>query len=204
MDKMDEQIMAVKREELFQENHFQGFKPQQPVDFENRILKKFLFMRRGDAENNPDYKQPIGYVLIANPALKKVFAYRRSQSGGEGRLYGKWSWGVGGHIDKIDSADGNPIRASINRELAEEIRAKIINLRVLGYINDDETPVGRVHFGILYLAETDSEDVVPNSAEIAEGRLRTVQELDEIVSSKKHPVEEWSLISLDSLRAALA
>lgn len=204
MGKMDEQIMVVDRKKLFSGNYFQGFSNSRPIDYEQRVLQNFLFMRRGDAEANPEYKQPIGYVLIVNLAMKKIFAYRRSSAGGEGRLYEKWSWGVGGHIDLVDSAGENPIHASIARELEEEVSVKINHLKVLGYINDDSNSVGKVHFGILYIAETDSEEVAPNSDEMAEGRLRTFEELNSINSAPEYDVEEWSRISLEPLRVALA
>ena len=105
MSKEDMEIIVVEKEILFGKEYFEGFKPQYHVDFESRILSNLKSMRRGDAEKDPSHKQPIGYALIINPKTKEVFAYQRSSKDknyGEKRLQGKWSWGVGGHIEPFD------------------------------------------------------------------------------------------------------
>jgi predicted NUDIX family phosphoesterase len=161
-------------------------------------------MVRKDAENDPTYKQPIAYVLIINPELKKVFAYQRSSKGkdyGESRLAGKWSWGVGGHIDKIDEVKGNPIEASMLRELSEEVHLpNITGTKVIGYVNDDSNDVGKVHFCVLYLLETDAEEVKPKASEMAQGKLMGLNELEEILNHPECNVERWSEMAMDPLK----
>ena len=205
--KNEKLIMVVERELLFGEDTFQGFRPHNHVYYEARILKKFTYMKRGLAEQNPAYKQPIGYSIIVNPALKQVFAYQRSSHDakyGEKRLQGKWSWGVGGHIDKIDTEAGNPINASMLRELDEEVElgGKAVP-KILGYINDDSTDVGSVHFGIVNIFETGSKAVKPKDDEIDNGGMRSIEELEKICSSPDFSVEEWSKISLEPLKQYL-
>src|SRR3989344_5938729 len=111
MGKEDEVVMVVPRGLLFKEESFQGFRPQSEnsqIDYEARIIQYHAFMKRGSsqgndpqfAEQNPDYKQPIPYILLVSTA-GKIFAYRRSKQDKdyhEKRLQGKWSWGVGGHV----------------------------------------------------------------------------------------------------------
>lgn len=170
----------------------------------SRIVDNFKYMRRGLAEEDPTHKQPVGYAMVVNPSLKQIFAYQRSAKDSnytEKRLQGKWSWGVGGHIEKFDIENGNPLHASMLRELEEEVYIDgSVNPRVIGYINDDSNAVGTVHFGVLYVVETDSKIVKPKDAEIDNGRLRTIDELEKICSSSDFAVEEWSRISLEPLK----
>lgn len=213
-------IMVVEREKLFGDDFFEkGYKSHSDVNFEKRILDNYSWMRRGDAEVDPSYKQPIGYVLLVNPQEGTVFAYKRStkdEEYGEDRLQGKWSWGIGGHIDKGDEEGGNPIYESMLRELTTEevelVDGDVQNVRVLGYVNDDKQyetdtdkiSVGRVHFGILYVVETDATTVNPKDSEVAEGRMMKLSELEEIFDASKGRdeinVESWSEIAVDPLR----
>lgn len=203
MDKMQKPIMVIKRDTLFSEGAFQGFKPATDLDYSSRILENFEYMPRGLAEQDPNFKQPIGYAVLLNPSLKKIFAYRRSKKDEEyteTRLQGKYSWGVGGHIDKSDA--GNPIHSSLLREIEEEIGLRhdqIQNIRVLGYVNDDENDVGRVHFCILYGIETAVADILPKS-EIMHGKLMTIDELEELVSNPEVEVETWSKIAFGPIK----
>ena len=120
----NQKIIVVERNLLFGDDYFEGFKPTEEVDYESRILQNYTVMRRGsteepedhsegNAELNLGFKQPIGYTLIFNSELGKVFAYQRSSKDheyDEKRLQGKWSWGFGGHIEPLDSSNENPIR----------------------------------------------------------------------------------------------
>ncbi len=204
MGKDDSLIMIVRKQDLFQGNLFQGFSAHHVQDYESRILQNYGFMTRKFAEDDPNYKQPIAYSMIVNPNTEQVFAFQRSQqykNYPEKRLQGKWSWGVGGHIEKTDSKNANPIKDSMSREINEEVKIYgKFDPFVLGYINDDSNKVGEVHFGILYLIETDARKIQPKDPEIAEGRLRTIDELEKICASEEFKVESWSRIALNPLR----
>lgn len=196
-------IMVVDRKTLFGNDHFEGFRPFNEIDYEAKILTNFKYMEEDSADKDPTYKQPIRYVMIVNPTLKKVFAYQRSKQDHETRLRGKWSWGIGGHVEKLDIKSKNPIHTSMLRELKEEAGINSsINPKVLGYINL-EFDVHAVHFGILYIIETDSKVIKSEDPEITNGRFRTIEELNKICSSPKFIVEEWSRISLEQLKSYL-
>lgn len=204
-DKYNMFIMAVENSNLFHGDHFQGFKKHADADYVSRILNHYKFVRRGPIEIDFDHKQPIGYAMIVNPELKKVFAYQRSQKGGEERLHDKWSWGIGGHIEKVEERIKDPIKASLLRELNEEVEmdGKVLGVRVLGYINDDLDEVGRVHFGILYIIDTDSTRIEPKDHEIKSGGFKSIGELEEICASAEFTVEGWSGIALEPLKEYL-
>lgn len=199
--KDDKLIMAVPVDVLFvNSSNFQGFKHHSTIeDYESRILEYKKFLRRGDLEIDSSHKQPIGYAIIFNPETKKIYAYKRAahkDDYNETRLHGKWSIGIGGHIEKeIDKTD-NPIHSSLLREVDEEV---IINgsqnIKVIGYINDDNDDVGKVHFGIVYLIETDSDDVFPN--ESVHGQMMSLEEIKNIKDSPDSVLEGWSEIALE-------
>lgn len=207
MRKEDKLIMVVRKEDLFQNDFFEGFKPYEEIDYESRILQNYGFMTRKFAEKDPNYKQPIRYCMIVNPSLKKIFSYQRSKKEehySEKRLQGKWSWGVGGHIEKLDTLTRNPIQESMLREISEEVEMNgSINPKILGYIYHD-FGVNAVHFGILYLIETNSAIIKPRDKEIDNGGLRTVDELELICSNSQYDIEDWSKTSLQPLRNYLA
>ena len=209
--KFDKFILAIKRDNLFSdEDNFQGFCSSDESDFVSKILKNYEWLRRGDIENNPEIKHPISYCVIVNPDTKRIFSYIRSnrdENYSEKRLYGKLSVGVGGHIEKEDCSGNNPIESAMLRELKEEVTINgKINPKIFGYINDDhqynddtnegKISVGRVHFGLLYLIETDAEEVFPNDSEIAEGKFRTMEELEKLQLESGITTETWSKISL--------
>lgn len=203
----DRKIMVVDRATLFADQYFQGFAPAVAHDYQSRIQDHYVYDLRDKVEVMPEYKQPIAYAIIVHKESREVFAYQRSSKEGqynESRLRGKWSWGIGGHIDKIDIENGDPIRASLLRELREEVAIKEFEDPViLGYINDDETEVGSVHFGLLYLIRTSDRGVRPADAEIAWGGFMPISQLEEIVRSGEASVESWSEIALAPLKEAL-
>lgn len=193
MNKNEQEIMVIDRNVLFMGKVFQGFQGKR-VDYLKRILDMYKFMQRGKAETNPYYKQPIAYAVIVNS--NKVFAFQRAsdENYSEKRLHGKWSIGVGGHVEKPDEESDNPILLSLQRELKEEL---IINgsfyINHLGYINLEDTAVDKVHFGLLYIIKTESK-VTPKDPEIKQGKFFTINKLKQM--SKQGEFEAWSKIAL--------
>jgi len=121
------------------------------------------FVVRSRAEMDESIKQIIPYNVFLRPYERSVFVYRREPSGGEKRLHGKVSLGIGGHINTNDV----PVRCletkipivafrnGIRREIKEEIATEgtdwpcVIQSARYGIINDDSDSVGRVHVGIV-------------------------------------------------------
>jgi predicted NUDIX family phosphoesterase len=226
MAKEEQTIMVVNRDKLFGENRkdlFNGFSDYNGIDYESRIVYNYEWMRRGksdddiislesqgkkSAESDPRFKQPIAYCMIVNKRLNKVFAYQRSSGHNEDRLGGKISWGIGGHIEKldVDNIDGtNPIQISMNRELTEEVDGLgEYKFKVLGYINDETNSVGQVHIGVLYIIETDSENIIPRDSEIEHGEFRSISELEKICEDTNFEVESWSRIAFEPLKKLLS
>ncbi|MBN2412883.1 NUDIX domain-containing protein [candidate division KSB1 bacterium] len=203
MDKFEKEIMVVDRATLFADGYFQGFAPANKINYKKIINNHYHYKKRGWVETRPEFKQPIAYCIIMNTRSNKIFAYQRASQDDytEKRLRGKWSWGIGGHIDRIDSNGNDPIVTSMLREIDEEVHIDSFDTpEILGYINDDESEVGQVHFGLLFLLKTESNKITPKDAEIAWGGFKPYSELLEIVQSPEKSVESWSEFSLEPLR----
>ena len=166
MSKWDEQILVVNRKELFnnEENHFYGFiekndgKTKKIIDtFESYEVK-----RRGDMEEDSNYKQLIGYVLLKDEVTGEVLVYKRLVGGGEARLHGKASVGIGGHMNEVEGKTiFEMLKINAARELNEEVGVSeedaLNNLHFIGLINDDKTEVGQVHIGVVYECKVDKQ-----------------------------------------------
>ena len=112
------------------------------------------WIERSDAETDSSYKQIIPYIVVQhNSGL--ILCYPRH--GSESRPHGFYSCGIGGHIDIQDVQDTleKTVVAGMMRELREELanfREDQVELVYTGIINETETPVGQVHFGLVYVA----------------------------------------------------
>ena len=193
---MGDEILVVKRDVLFNDGDFEGFLPTEQKDYLGRILKNFEFqIRTKELENNRFWQQPIPYVWLVNPLTKKVFLYKRSTTGNEGRLYNKFSGGVGGHVDKKELVVGkdDPITQAMMRELEEEtIITEYPTPKIIGYINYNSS-VEDVHFGVVAIGET-THDVKP-AEDMAHGDFYSIKEAEEIFSNPENNVEKWTASS---------
>lgn len=184
---------------LFHElGHFQGFnsdvRPYLSVLLEGGHT---LFLPRADAEDDPSYKQLIPYCLFRCDG--KVLSYRRGKGIGEGRLLGKRSVGIGGHISEEDAAGSDhPYQVGMRREIAEEIDvASEHRESIVGLINDDATDVGRVHLGVVHVFDLESPNVTPREASIQDVGFASPAEL----AAQMTEFETWSQICLEHLVA---
>ena len=204
-------IMVVPTKKLFEKYHFNGFSHINDHDYHSIMLENHEFMRRGNAEVDENYRQPIPYVILHNPNTKKFFAFQRASDikhAHEQRLHGKWSFGVGGHVDLQDKDDVkvNVLHDAMMRELVEEVDLvgdshSNVKFETLGFINEEGNEVGRVHMGVLVLAKTNASEIRPKANEVAQGGWHSLEELDELCKSSN--VEEWGHHTLEALKKYL-
>ncbi|MBI3975010.1 MAG: phosphoesterase [Armatimonadetes bacterium] len=189
-----EQILVVPRPLLLPSQGLQGFHPGGVDAYAGRILRHGEFRPRAAVEEDPTLKQIIPYLIIRHG--ERIFLFQRSGKGGESRLHGRVSIGVGGHIVREDTAGADDLlRAGLSRELTEElIIAGSWTARPVGVLNDDETPVGRVHFGVVYVVETARPDVRVREEDRLSGRLAGAEE----VLAARPGMEGWSQLILDA------
>jgi predicted NUDIX family phosphoesterase len=204
-----ERVLVVPTALFHRLGHFQGFSAE--VD---RYLDELLdprntsFRARAEVEEDPGYKQLIPYVLFRHRSAEgevRLFAYTRGNGQGEGRLRLKRSVGVGGHISAEDASEGvgDPYGEGMRREIEEEVEVGgTFHPRLVGLINDDQTPVGRVHLGVVHVCDLAAPAVRPREADIQESGFVPVGELMADMSR----LESWSQICLEALfgRRALA
>jgi len=149
-----EEILAVRRAHLFQGAWPQGFLPSSEAREALECIERLSeVLPRDRAEADPEWKQPIPYCLVTS-GDERVLCTRRKAAGSEARLHGLLSVGLGGHAHAVDRASDHRFFASaLQRELREELHVPepvLARAQLLGLINDDSTPVGRVHVGIAY------------------------------------------------------
>lgn len=190
-----ERVLVVPGAELDRLGRFQGFCSE--VD---RYLNALLvpehahFRPRSEVEDDPSLKQIIPYVVFQSG--NAVFCYTRGKSQGETRLHRLRSLGVGGHVAEAD-ADGRATRdayeMALSRELEEEVAVSSAGtIRLVGLINDDSTPVGQVHLGVVHLYELESPEVVPLESGLADAGFVPLAELE----GRFEQFETWSQICL--------
>lgn len=203
---MVREILVVPREKLFAEKSFQGFMPLKEQDFTQAILDNFSYKERDAVENNIDLQQPIPYVWIVNKESKEIFAFQRAKDKNynESRLRGRWSCGVGGHIDKeTEETSNDPILDAMIRELYEEVVCQEeLKPKIIGFIKDDSDSVGQFHFGVVAIAETKSF-VGKGDEEIAEGRFFSVREIESLMANPDVQMDNWTRISWPFIKSYL-
>lgn len=156
------------------------------------IINNHQFTPRPEAENDPSKKQIIPYVTLCRG--DEVFYTRRLKKGGEARLHGLISLGIGGHINDEADGDGEDILArGLARELAEEVFIeKSGALTPRGIINDDTNEVGSVHLGLFYTLEVEGEVSVREQHKL-EGFWAKRTELPAL----QEEMETWSQFVVD-------
>lgn len=202
-----ERVLVVPTERFHRLGYFQGFSAD-TERYLGELLNPALtsYRLRQEVEEDPSYKQLIPYVIfrhLASDGRDWVFQYTRGKGQGEGRLHSKRSVGIGGHISADDHRDHSheTYAEGMRRELAEEV---VVNTpytqRCVGLINDDETPVGRVHLGVVHLFDVEQPNVQPREADIAAAGFQPVDDLLADLSG----FETWSQISLEALFGQVA
>lgn len=134
------------------------------------------FDPRDAVETDESRRQVIPYALLRAPD-GGYFTYRRLGGGGEARLFDRHSIGVGGHINDEHLLPGlawtssalrpNLIADGLQRELAEELFLGAANgsgtacfaARLHGFLALNETPVDRVHVGVVIIVDIAGERV---------------------------------------------
>ncbi len=165
----------------------QGFTRQGAEKCIEMVPEKGLFLSRTKAEVDPSFKQIIPYAVVMSG--DKVLLFRRTSRGGEARLHGRHSIGVGGHIRPEGVPIERLVETGLVRELEEELRFdQPYRFRTLGIINDDEQPVGRVHIGIVFGVEVENEGAQVKEREVLEGGFVEPAEVRAVWES----LETWS------------
>lgn len=162
---------------------------------------------RASLEINPSFKQLIPYIVLR--VGNKFVRYHRTLAGGESRLHGRYSIGLGGHIDLSDvSFENNSVElektltCASEREVREELgEVRCLHKVRLGVIVDNSNEVGKVHIGIVEVWEVENNSWIASEEAIGDVQLVTLCEL----RAETERLETWSAMLLDELeKLALA
>ena len=200
---MEERVLVLQRESVPGGCDFHGIRPAAPAalgELRAAVSGGGRYLDRRLAEVDRGFKQLIPYVVVRDG--ERVFLMHRTDAGGDARLHGKASIGVGGHLNPVDEGD-DPLMAGLRREWAEELVADWEpEFELIGFLNDDSNPVGAVHLGVVFVVD-------------AAGRPLEVREHDRLAGGFATPgevgaawdrLETWSQLVGDALgiRAAPA
>lgn len=197
----DELVLTFPRTLLDEIGSFQGLRTDIGA-YVPRILEAqhTKYVPRSLAETDPSLKQIIPYVLIRRgPAL---LHYVRGKGSGEKRLVAMGSIGIGGHINHRDEdlfgSGTDYYELAVQRELHEELLIDAdLATRIVALINDDSTPVGQVHFGVVHVCELGDEHVSRGEPCITELQFLGLEEL----RARRDTMETWSQFALDFVLA---
>ena len=148
------------------------------------------FEPRATVEDDPGLKQLIPYLVVRDGT--SYFLMRRTRGGADSRLHDLWSIGVGGHLNPGD--DG--VLEGLRREWHEEVEAAFDpQPRFVGLLNDDSTPVGRVHLGLVFEIDAAGRPVVVREKDKLSGGFASM----DAVRAVADQLETWSRLVFERL-----
>jgi predicted NUDIX family phosphoesterase len=185
-----ERVYVVPRASVIDEAGWYGLRTDGLEDFVVALEQLGRYEPRALMEADPTYKQVIPYLVLRD--AERLFLMRRTSGGGDPRLHGRFSIGVGGHLNPGDGG----LLGGLRREWAEELVADFVpEFRLVALLNDDTTEVGTVHLGAVYIAEADGRRVAIRETDKLTGAFATLAEVAAVVDR----LETWSRLAFEFL-----
>lgn len=188
-----EQILAIPTENVWTILNYQekGVIKALDVDIMDKLLLHGVFRPRNILEEDPSHKQIIPYAVICYG--NEVYMFRRLSKQTEARLHNKCSLGVGGHMNPYgDKINTDYLHHELEREMHEEVKlgegCEIVDMKPVGFINDDLSEVGKVHLGVLYHITVSNTHIEINETEKMTGEWVAISDLAKYYSN----METWS------------
>ena len=190
MGDLSEQVLVVPREAVVPGEGWLGVRRDGVAAALAAVAREGRFVLRSTAEVDSTLKQVIPYLVLRDG--QRWFLMRRTKAGGDARLHDRWSIGVGGHLNP---GDGD-VLGGLRREWAEELVADFVpDFTPVGLLNDDTTPVGAVHIGIVYVADAAGRPVEIRETDKLVGRFAATAE----VVAVRDSMETWSRLVFNLL-----
>ena len=194
MSAASEQVLCVKREDIFPDGAWHGFVSDRLERHQAVIREHHFFMARAKVEDDPNYQQIIPYVVFRHG--DRYFLTHRLRASSEKRLRKQYSLGVGGHINPGDLEAGDPILDGLKREWGEEVVYDgSFEAQLIGLLNDDSSPVSKVHLGVVFLVDGDTPNIAIRETDKLAGELLTLDEMRIYYLG----MESWSQMVYDRL-----
>src|SRR5450631_3146816 len=193
-----EDVLCVPRTTIFPDGAWHGLVT---VGLE-RVLRTIRatseYRPRHTVEDDPSMQQIIPYCVVHHPHDGTYLLTRRLRRSSEKRLHHLYSLGIGGNVNPGDGELEDPVVGGLRREWAEEIRcAYPARASLVAMLNDDSSPVSRVHLGLVFLVEPEDGIVEIREIEKLEGESLSLDAM------RRHylSMESWSQLVYDDLVA---
>lgn len=199
----DELVLSVPTVDLYGSiGEWRGLRKEMPEIW--RVLaRKAAFRPRPELEGDPAFKQLVSYTMFVSE--KRIFVMKRLAAQSEARLRGLLSIGVGGHMNPAPPVEWPGKRrigdlkalvaANTAREIKEEVRlAGNPQSSILGFLNDDKNPVGKVHLGVVSVVTLASPLLAVRETDKMMGAWVEVDKLRLLGE-----FETWSALVMDGL-----
>ncbi|HEY8951713.1 MAG TPA: NUDIX hydrolase [Candidatus Dormibacteraeota bacterium] len=194
MSAASEQVLCVRREDIFPDGAWHGFVSDRLEERQAVIREHHFFMARAKVEDDPNYQQIIPYVVFRHG--DRYFLTHRLRASSEKRLRKQYSLGLGGHINPGDLEAGDPIQDGLKREWEEEVVYDgSFETKLIGLLNDESSPVSKVHLGVVFLVDGTSPNIAIRETDKLAGELLTLDEMRIYYLG----MESWSQMVYDRL-----
>jgi predicted NUDIX family phosphoesterase len=188
----DERVYVVPRASLPDAAAWHGLREDGLDAFVDAVERNGRYEPRPAMEIDPSFKQIIPYLVLRDGP--RYFLMQRTSAGGDARLHGHWSIGVGGHLNPGDGG----LLGGLRREWNEELIADFVPaFRLVALLNDDTSAVGSVHLGAVYLADVEGRTVAIREIDKLTGGFATTDE----VAAVADRLETWSQLTFSYLES---
>ena len=193
---VDEDVLCVPRTTIFPDGAWHGLVTRGLERVLRTVHAASEYRPRSTVEDDPALQQIIPYCVVRHPHDDSYLITRRLRRSSERRLHHLYSLGIGGHVNPTDGAAGDPVVGGLRREWAEEISCPSpATARLVAALNDDSSPVSRVHLGLVFLVEPTLGFVDVRETHKLEGEVMSLEAMRDRYLS----MESWSQMVFDDL-----
>jgi len=193
-----EDVLCVPRSTIFPDGAWHGLVARGLERVLRTVHATSEYRPRADLEDDPGQQQIIPYCVVHHPVDDTYLLTRRLRQSSERRLHHLYSLGIGGHVNPGDGEHEDPVVGGLRREWAEEIRCPSpARASLVALLNDDSSPVSRVHLGLVFLVEPADGLVEIREVDKLEGERLPLEAM------RRHylSMESWSQLVFDDLVA---
>jgi predicted NUDIX family phosphoesterase len=188
-----ERVFVVPRAALPDAAGWYGLRTADLDRFVASVERDGRYEPRSAMEDDPSFKQIIPYLVLRDGP--DYYLMQRTNAGRDPRLHGRYSIGVGGHLNPGDGG----LLGGLRREWDEELVADFVpTFQLVALLNDDTTAVGAVHLGAVYVAHAAGRPVVIRETDKLTGAFAG----PDAVSAVRDRLETWSSLVFDFLEGA--
>ncbi|MBV9525323.1 MAG: hypothetical protein JOZ46_05855 [Candidatus Dormibacteraeota bacterium] len=191
-----EDVLCVPRTTIFPDGAWHGLVNTGLERVLRTVRASSEYRPRSEVEDDPSLQQIIPYCVVHHPHDDTYLITRRLRRSSERRLHHLYSLGIGGHVNPIDGESGDPVIGGLRREWEEEIRCPSpATARLVAALNDDSSPVSKVHLGLVFLVEPTLGFVDVREVDKLEGEALSLKAM------RRHylSMESWSQLVFDDL-----